>query len=83
MIPYPMTKTTKLEGATIGDAVVILVAGGTHQSAILTHFSTDRAHFAWRTGPGRYDVQACSYHSSKWGRNIIALFPKGAKFLAV
>lgn len=78
-----LTAGTKLEGTRAGDAVVILIAGGTEQSAILTHFSTDRAHFAWKTGPGRYDSQACSYHSSKWARNILAVFPAGCKFLAV
>lgn len=83
-----MTKNT-LPSLAVGDAVVVIIAGGSQQSAILTHFSKDstqrhvRAHFAWKTGPGRYDGAACSYHSSKWARNIIAVFPKDAKFLAV
>lgn len=74
---------TKLEGAHIGDAVVIQLADLSQQSAILFCFSCEGAHFAWKTGPGRRDVSECFIPSREWASRIIALFPKGAKFLAV
>lgn len=82
-------KQTTLPTLSVGDAVVIRLDNGTQQSAVLTHFSTDstkrhrRAHFAWKTGPGRYDTQSYSLHSSKWTSRVVAVFPAGCKFLAI
>lgn len=81
-----MTKTPPTLG--IGDAVVLLLSNGCHQSATVTHFSLKGeshryAHFRWKTGPGRYEYEEQAVHSSKWARFVVAVFPKDSKFLAV
>lgn len=82
-----MTKNT-LPSLAVGDAVVLLLSSGAHQSATVTGFSLKRgthryAHIQWKTGPGKYEWESCEIHSSKWARLIVAVFPKDAKFLAV
>lgn len=72
----------------VNDNVVLRLDDGSTQSALLTRFSVKDgghryAHFKWKTGPNPGDVVGCEIHSAKWAEKILAVFPKGALFLAV
>jgi hypothetical protein len=83
--PVKNTDPKTLDLSNVGDCVVIKLSDGVQRSALMTFLTHDgaRAHFSWRTGPGRYDVQSTTIDRSKWGRFVLAIFPAGCKFLAV
>lgn len=72
----------------VGDAVVILLSDGSHQSATVMGFPLKRGthryvNVKWKTGPGKYEWESAEIHSSKWARFIVAVFPKDSKFVTI
>lgn len=67
----------------LGTSVVLLLDNGSQQSATFAYLSRSRAHFTWKTGPGRRDFYTHSIPSAQWNMWVLAVFPKDVMFLAV